>query len=54
VRSSVTGGAFDKEVDSRDNPARLSLATRSLSSLKPFGFVNARTLSEISQKPEVS
>jgi len=47
MRSSVTGDAFGREADSRDNPARLSLTTRSAcASLKPFGFVNARTLYE--------
>jgi len=44
ICSSVTGDAFCREVNSCDNPARLSLSTRSLRSLKPFGFVNARTL----------
>lgn len=50
LHSSVTGDAFGKEVDSCDNPARLSLSTRSLRSLKPFGFVNVRTLSETVEK----
>ncbi|MGG3509825.1 hypothetical protein ABES58_30710 [Paenibacillus lautus] len=33
-----------------DNPASLSLATRSLRSLKPLGFVNTTTLCAITGK----
>jgi len=50
VRSLVTSDAFGREVNSCDNPARLSLRlVLTIAPLKPFGFVNARTLGEIYQ-----